>query len=80
MGMVLEALRNGEVGLNAASRANSLRNNTWRDIQIRKTILQATAFNLLPKWSWSTTCYTWSNMCILQPLLIYEAWHLKLLN
>jgi hypothetical protein len=28
MGMVLEALRNGEVGLNAASRANSLRNNT----------------------------------------------------
>ena len=50
MELAVEALRNGHIGLNAASLVCPLQNDAGRD-RGEKVILQRKTFKLLPKWS-----------------------------
>ena len=52
MEIAFEALRNGDIGLNAASLPHPLRKYTQRDTQVGKIILLWKTFKLLSKGNW----------------------------
>jgi hypothetical protein len=77
--IALEALRKGDIGLNAASRGLSSSNRCLKRHVDEKNYIAVEDIPVIAEEELVNPFYNWSNMCFVSPSLIYEAWR-KLLN